>query len=80
MPASSNHFTTSFLATIRAQKLAMTSGSLQSCPEIICNILLVPESIYNLVLNVLVVSAGETQLGKLFHVFTTPLVQELSSS
>ena len=76
MPASSNHFTTSFLATIRAQKLAMTSGY----PEIICNILLVPESIYNLVLNVVVVSADETQLGKLFHVFTTLLVQELSSS
>jgi len=55
----------------------MTSGSLQLCPEIIHNILIVPEFIY-LVLTVQVLLADATQLGKLFHVFTTLLVQDSS--
>jgi len=56
-------------------RLTTTSGSLQLCPEIIDNILIVPEfrPIY-LVLNMLVVLADTTQLGKQFHVFTTLLV------
>jgi len=56
-------------------KLATPSGSLQLCPGIIDNILIMPEfRPISLVLNVLVVLADTTQLGKLFHVFTTLLV------
>jgi len=56
-------------------KLVTTSSSLQLCPEIMNNILIVPElRPISLVLNVLVVLADTTQLGKLFHVFTTLLV------
>ena len=59
------------------QKLATTSGSLQLCPEIIYNILVVPEftqccfeRVSRLVL------ADTTQLDKLFHVFATLLVKQ----
>jgi len=56
-------------------KLATTSGSLQLCPEIINNTLIVPEfRLISLLLNVLVVLADIMQLGKLFNVFTTLLV------
>ena len=44
MPASCNHLIL-FLAKILPTKLATTSGSLQLCPEIIYNILVVPEFI-----------------------------------
>jgi len=50
---------------------ATTSGFLQLCPEIINNILIVPEFRHiSLVLNVLIVLADTIHLGKLFHVFT----------
>jgi len=65
MPASSSHFTILFLLRVFIQKLATTSGSLQLCPEIIYNILVVPEFIQS-ILNVLIVLADTTQFGKRF--------------
>ena len=43
---------------------------MQLCSEIVYNILIVPE-LSNLALNMFVILAETTQLGKLFHVFTT---------
>jgi len=56
------------------RKLAMTSGSLHLCPEMIYNPWLC-QNLSNLVLNVLVVLADTAQFGKLFHVYIALLVR-----
>ena len=75
MPASWNHFTK--LLKFLTQHFTTTSGSLQLCSTIIYNILIVPK-LSNRALNVLVVLAETTQLGKLFYLLQSEIITKLN--